>query len=378
MNQRMTLEEFISYARSTPIKDLVNLPLDRLPDNIPAELIRSAPIPLRGALEKLAFDLGVRELREQQIFEQLFGVAAARAIDLAHDNEAEIAHARLRQKIADLEPVLEKWRQGKMTHYAMGQAMLPLRESVTQIHTLRARQARAELVLADCLEKPERFSVKIQSNIALLRRQAREIDAALGEFHHLHLEVTAAEMQEKHRQIASSDNKKKELFDQLAALEEIVRRPTSLASKLMPWANRKQEEDNKQRLSEIHQRILGEDWVMSETQLMRWLDVMVDANLYAPAQTQLLESARVDMYFLLGAFCEQQEAAARNVARNPFIQADPQQAIQYMLMSERMILDYFSRKRAELNEWLGSAAEDRLQTLESLEKQLIAEMKRNL
>lgn len=378
MNQRMTLEEFTSYARSTPVKDLLNLPLDRLPDSIPNELIRNSPIPLRGALEKLAFDLGARELREQQLFEQLYGVAAARAVDLAHDNEAEIAHVRLRQKIADLEPVLEKWRQGKMTHYAMGQAMFPLRESVTQIHTLRARQARAQLVLADCVEKPGYFSETIQRNVELLRQQALEIDTALGEFHHLHIEVTAAEMQEKHRQISASDNRKKELFDQLAALEEIVHRPTSFANKLMPWANRKQEDANKERLSELHQRILSEDWVMSETQLMRWLDVLVDANLYAAEQKQLLANVQVDMHFLLTAFCEQQEAAARNVARNPFVQADPQQAIQYMLMSERMILDYFSRKRAELNEWLGRAAEDRLQALDGLEKQLIAEMQRNL
>lgn len=164
----------------------------------------------------------------------------------------------------------------------------------------------------------------------------------------------------------------------MQALEEVIRRPVSLANKLMPWAKNKQIEDNKERLSELHQRILSEDWVMSETQLMRWLDVLVDANLYAPEQAQQLEQAREDMFFLLTAFCEQQEAAARSVARNPFVQADPQQAIQFMLMSERMILDYFARKRAEISEWLGSTAADRLQSLDGLEKQLILEMKQNL
>ncbi|MDD2893011.1 MAG: hypothetical protein PHF20_03685 [Halothiobacillaceae bacterium] len=374
----MSLEEFVNFARSKPIKELAELPPDLLPDDIPADIIRRTAQPLRGVLEKMAFEIGVRELREQQVFEQKFGTPAARAVDMAQDNEAEIAHIRLRQKIQDLAPKLDAWRQRKMTNYAMGQAIAPLREAVVHIHSLRARLARAMLVLADCLKKPAQFANKLQLSYENLSKQAREIDAALGEFHTLHLEISAAEMHEKHLQIDASDGNKKELFDQIQILEEIIRRPPSFTNKLMPWANRKGMEENKDRLSELHRRILSEDWVMSETQLMRWLDVLVDANLYAPDQAQQLEHAREDMYFLLTAFCEQQEAAAHNVARNPFVQADPQQAIQFMLMSERMLLDYFARKRAEISEWLGSAAADRLQSLDGLEKELIIEMKQNL
>lgn len=378
MTQRMSLEEFVNFARSRPLKEVAECPLELLPNDLPAEMIRNTAQPLRGVLEKMAFEIGVRELREQQLFEQMFGTPAARAVDMAQDNEAVIAHQQLRQKIQDLAPTLDTWRQRKMTNYAMGLAINPLRESVVQIHSLRARLARAMLVLADCLKNPSQFAEKIQLNYERLSKQARDIDAALGEFHALHLEVSAAEMHEKHIQINASDGNKKELFDQLRAIEEVIHRPVSLANKLMPWAKNKQLEENKERLSELHQRILGEDWVMSETQLMRWLDVLVDANLYAADQSQRLEQARADMYFLLTAFCEQQEAAARNVARNPFVQADPQQAIQFMLMSERMILDYFARKRAEISEWLGSTAAERLQSLDGLEKQLIIEMKQNL
>ncbi|MGD9888849.1 MAG: hypothetical protein AB7S56_06235 [Halothiobacillaceae bacterium] len=315
---RMSLEEFVNFARSNPIKALAELPVEQLPDNIPAEMIRNAAQPLRGVLEKMAFDIGVREMREQQLFEQMFGIPAARAVDMAQDNEAEIAYQRLRQKIQDLAPTLEAWRQRKMTNYAMGQAIAPLRESVVEIHSLRARLARAILALADCLKNPAQFAQKIQHNLELLINKAREIDAALGEFHRLHLEITAAEMREKRQQINTSDANKKELFEQMQVLEETVRRPVSLVNKLIPWANRKHVEENKERLSELHQRILSEDWVMSENQLMRWLDVLVDANLFAPEQTKEIESARKDMYFLLTSFCEQQEAAARNVARNPF------------------------------------------------------------
>lgn len=383
MTTRMSLQEFVNFVRSRPLADVAALNVEQLPDNLPAEMVRNAPMPLRGVLEKMAFDIGVRELREQQIFEQTFGVAASRAIDLAQDNETSIALAQLQQKIQDLAPSLSNWRQKKMTHYAMGQAMTPLREAVVEIQSLRARIARASLLLSDCEKLPAAtsspdLSAKIQKNIALLNDKARKIDQALGAFHSLHLEIIAEEMAEKHRQINTSDLNKKELFMQIEALEEVIRRPPSLSEKLMPWARSKQIEDNKQRLSELHQRILSEDWVMGENQLMRWLDVLVDASLYAPEMATLLEAARNDLNQLLLAFCEQQEAAARNVARNPFVQANPEQAIQFMLMSERMILDYFARKRAELAEWLGNAANDRLSALNSLEKQLISEMKRNL
>jgi len=378
MTQRMSLEEFVNFARSTPIQELAALPVDALPNNLPAEMIRNTAQPLRGVLEKMAFEIGVRELREQQVFEQLFGTPAARAVDLAHDQESEIARNQLQQKIDDLAPTLNTWRQKKLSNYGMGQAIMPLREAVVQIHSLRARLARAMLVLSDCLKNPAQFSEKLQRNLERLNQQARELDAALGRFHTLHLEISAAEMSEKHLQIDASDNNKKELFEQIQTLEEIIHRPASLANKLMPWAKNKQLEENKERLSELHQRILSEDWVMSETQLMRWLDVLIDANLYAADQSQQLEQARADIYYLMTSFCEQQEAAARNVARNPFVQADPEQAIQFMLMSERMILDYFARKRAELNEWLGKTAVERLDALNQLEKQLIEEMRHNL
>jgi hypothetical protein len=299
-------------------------------------------------------------------------------VGIAQDNEAIIAHQQLQQKIKDLASTLETWRQRKMTTYAMDLAINPLRESVVKIHTLRARIARAMLVMADCLKNPAQFAEKLQLSYERLSTQARDIDSALGEFHTLHLEISAHEMREKHLQINTSDANKKELFEQMQVLEEAIRAPAPLVNKLMPWTKNKQLEENKERLSEFHQRILSEDWVMSETQLMRWLNVLVDANLYAADQSQQREQAREDMYFLLTAFCEQQEAAARNVARNPFVQIDPQQAIQFMLMSERMILDYFARKRAEISEWLGGAAAERLESLNQLEKQLLEEMQHNL
>ncbi|TQV64882.1 MAG: hypothetical protein FNT29_03370 [Halothiobacillaceae bacterium] len=380
MSQRLSVDEFVAKVRSLSVVEIGKLPLETLPETIPSDLIRNSPQPLRGVLEKLAFDVNVHELREQQGIEKTFGNTAAQAMDKARGYEADIAIARLRQKMADIAPSIEKWRAGKVTHYAMAQTMQTVRELVHDLHAERARLARAELVLHDCLANPDRFSARLQDAMERIRHFAGKIDLTLGEYHALQLEVTAAEMTDKRRQIQESDQKKKGLLEDLTALEEQLKRPTSLFSRLVPWTARKHEEGLKHNISDMHQRILSEEWVMAETQLTRWLDSMVDASLYMSAGTtqQHLRSARLNLFYLLNAFCEQQEAAAKQIARNPFIQVDPKKAIEYMLMSERFILDYFAKKRAEIIEWLGNAADTRLRSLENLEIDLITEMKRNI
>lgn len=381
MSQRMSIDQFISMVRSMPLDKVASLPLETLPETIPADLIRNSPQPLRGVLEKLAFDLNVHELREQQALEQQFGNQAAQALDKARGLEADLAIARLRQKIKDITPALEKWRAGKMTNYAMSQTMRGLREVVTEVHAERARLAKAEIVISDCLlNNPGRFEGRLRDALERLKHFSGKVDAILGEYHALQLEVAAADMNDKRRQINDSDLKKKDLLEELTALEEQLKRPASLFSRLLPWGAKKQEESLKQRISDLHQRIMSEEWVMAESQLTRWLDAIVDASLYinSTATEQNLRQARLNLFFLLNAFCEQQEAAARQVARNPFIQVDPKKAIEYMLMSERFILDYFAKKRAEIIQWLGNAADNRLRQLEHLEVDLISEMKRNM
>ena len=43
MNPRMSLEEFVNFVRSKPLAEVAALPDDVLPDNLPAEMVRTAP-----------------------------------------------------------------------------------------------------------------------------------------------------------------------------------------------------------------------------------------------------------------------------------------------------------------------------------------------
>ncbi len=380
MAQRLNLDEFTAMVRELSPAEIAKLPLDIMPETIPTQLIRNAPAPMRAVLEKIAFAASQAELRAVQRMDQSLGATVLQAMDKARGYEADIAISRLQHRMQDLQPTLERWRKEKISHHSMAQSMLTLREEVRELQAERARQARAEVVLIQALENPGGFADRLRQALDGVRAVSNKVDRSLGEYLVLQLEVSSADMAEKRTQISEADKVRATLFEELAHLEEQVKSPSNWMARLMPWNSRKKEDFLRQQISDLYQRVMNEEWVMAESQLIRWLDVIVDASLYGGSETgqNHLRSARLNLFFLLNAFCEQQEAAAKKIARNPFVQADPKQAIEYMLISERFILDYFAKKRAEVIEWLGNAADTRLQTLESLEANLVTEMKRNL
>jgi len=380
MSQRLNIEEFSAMVRELSPAEIAKLPLEIMPETIPTQLIRNAPAPMRAVLEKIAFAASQAELRAVQRMDQSLGATVLQAMDKARGYEADIAIARLQHRMQDLKPTLERWRNGKISHHSMAQSMLTLREEVRELQAERARQARAEVVLIQALQNPGGFADRLRQALDGVRSVSNKVDRSLGEYLVLQLEVSSADMAEKRNQISEADKVRAALFEELAHLEEQVKSPSNWMARLMPWNSRKKEDFLRQQISDLYQRVMSEEWVMAESQLIRWLDVIVDASLYgsSDAGQNHLRSARLNLFFLLNAFCEQQEAAAKKIARNPFVQADPKQAIEYMLISERFILDYFAKKRAEVIEWLGNAADTRLQTLEGLEANLVTEMKRNL
>lgn len=380
MSQRLTLEEFTTMVRELSAAELAKLPLDILPETIPTQLIRNAPAPTRAVLEKMAFAASQAELRVAQRMDQQLGATVLQAMDKARGYEADIAISRLNHRMEDLKPTLDKWRNGKISHHSMAQSMLTLRDEVRELQAERARQARAEVVLIQALGNPGAFADRLRKALDGVREVSNRVDRTLGDYLLLQLEVSSADMAEKRTQISESDKVRGALFEEIAELEKHVKNGGSFVSKLFSFGSKKKEEFLRQQISDLYQRAMNEEWVMAESQLTRWLDVIVDASLYGNSDEgqNHLRSARLNLFFLLNAFCEQQEAAAQKIARNPFVQADPKQAIEYMLISERFILDYFAKKRAEVIEWLGNAADNRLKSLEGLESNLIVEMKRNL
>lgn len=133
------------------------------------------------------------------------------------------------------------------------------------------------------------------------------------------------------------------------------------------------------RIQELINDINQKETVISENDLILWLDTIVDASLNEHSQaraTKSLRTARISLYYLLNRFCKGQEVSAIQIAQNSFIQVAPEQAIRYMLMSEQFILDYFTRKKNDKTAWLSGAAENKIAELDNLQKEILAELKR--
>ncbi len=121
--------------------------------------------------------------------------------------------------------------------------------------------------------------------------------------------------------------------------------------------------------------------IISENDLTKWLDGIVDVNLSPFSRARAEKSSRrlrLSLFNLMNKYCALQEEAALQIAHNPLVQTDAELAIKFMLKSEKYILDYFSQKREQLSAWLGNAAKMKLEMLDELEQELIQEMRSNL
>ena len=140
-----------------------------------------------------------------------------------------------------------------------------------------------------------------------------------------------------------------------------------------------EEEIVQKRIQELIAEINQAETVISENDLILWLDTIVEASLNKTSHTRVMKSlrtARISLYYLLNRFCKAQEESAIQIAQNPFIQVDPKEAIKFMLMSEKFILDYFTKKKNETTAWLSGAAENKIAELDELQKEILAELKR--
>jgi hypothetical protein len=134
-------------------------------------------------------------------------------------------------------------------------------------------------------------------------------------------------------------------------------------------------------LAELQRQKESTDVLISEKDLIEWLDLIVDASLSPTGQEKLdgrTKDMRMALFQLLVRYCKSQEDAARQVAKNPFSQSDPEQTIRFMLKSEEFVLDYFANKRRNLTEWLGEAAQKKMDSLQDIEDSMLSTMKDQL
>ena len=204
----------------------------------------------------------------------------------------------------------------------------------------------------------------------------------MSQYYHLRLLVIGADMRALSTKI--KDSKELVAIVQDNINQNYARLDKLTGKSLLPGLKAKGNKDFIDKLRQQTNALLSQKQALevpiSETALISWLDVVVDASLTEDKRQgsiALLGRVRMTLFHLLQQFCIQQEAAAMDVAQHPFSQTSPETVIKFLLQSEGFILQYFQNKRLETASWMGDLAESKVDMLGKIEKQLLKELKKN-
>lgn len=362
--------------------ELARLPPEKLPDNIPSDLIDEVPLYSRSAVESLILAANAHHLHLRMTIQENHGDEILTALDRAR-HTGETANIKVfRQKLEELEKLHAQWRKR-----GDSESLAVLTNKVKSLDGLLmdVRTEAAEAVEAARLlhgQSPRDGLFETFGHAAdRLAGHAEDIERILAEYYLIRIAVTQQEMQSKVRQVNMLDHEARNLADQIEDLRQQLERSQAVWRRAVSRGKANRDGERlQQRISELVAEQRAREVTISEHDLTLWLDAIVDASLHPFTRrkvSQSISEARMALYTLLNRYCLQQEQSAMQIARNPFLQVDPAQAIRFMLMSEEFILNYFARKRNQNTAWISNVAQVKMEDLDNLERDILNELKRS-
>lgn len=381
---RIPIEVFRKMVSTLSPAELRALPPEKLPMHIPEDLIEEAPYESQGILEDLVFAAEAHQMNERSEIESSFGIAAAEAVELSRRGGSSTLNRMFKGRIEKLQLLHTRWEASEskedlrvlVDNIHQLDDLLPLvREDGTSITNSCA-------VLQDLMSNAGEFQGVFAEARQALVGYLHVIDECLGEYFVVRLMVMGVELQRTATRVNSMDSETQQIEQDVRMIERRIQNICNVQK--IPenqMGSHPEIQDLQNQLTELQRQLEANDVLISEKDLIEWLDLIVDASLSPTGQEKLegrTKDMRMALFQLLVRYCKSQEDAARQVANNPFSQADPEQAIRFMLKSEEFVLDYFANKRRNLTEWLGDAAKKKMDSLKDIEENMIDTMKTQL
>ncbi|MFK7794961.1 MAG: hypothetical protein AB8B89_06415 [Gammaproteobacteria bacterium] len=380
--QPLTLPQFVGLIKKLSPAKIAQLPLDLIPTNIPADVAEHAPAASRAAVEDLLMTINSAHLKKRIADVENYGEEIVGAMDKAKTSCTSNTLRVFKNKILTLIELLQVSKKEDKA--------IPEQNLVNQLASINnllidvRSESYSMVTTLDtlCAVKPnsEQDTARFEALIKRIKTAVTVTENTLGEYYILRLKLLSKIISEKKRNIEAHEQTSAEYKNELAILREELDKTKGLWNRTIKRKSTLAEEEIVQnRIQELINEINQSETVISENDLILWLDTIVDASLNQRSQARVaksLRTARISLYYLLNRFCKGQEESAIQIAQNPFIQVDPEQAIRYMLMSEQFILDYFMKKKNEKTAWLSGAAENKIAELDGLQKEILAELKR--
>ena len=381
----LSIQDFKKLLHKLTPAEIQQIPIDCLPRVIPDEIISSVPDDKRMVLENMIFELNMREVNERLNIESRYSTEISSALFYYSDYFGKESFNVLQKKLAELAALYQEWKEDKDEQKRL--TMLPkVKELNTLIEAIRVEtksiiEAKGILEnnLQTAVDDDQGHFIAEISNLSYMINRNEE---KMAQYYYLRLLIIGADMRYLSLKIKDS-------ADEIAIIEDKITQNHKRLSKLsgnsfIPGISKKGNQDFLDKLRQETNELLELKKTLevpiSEVALVDWLDVVVDASLTdnkRPGSDTLVGKIRMILFHLLQQYCLQQEAAAMDVAKNPFSQADPEQVIKFLLQSEEFILEYFKKKRIETAAWMGDLADSKVGMLNDIEKILLKELKKN-
>lgn len=381
--QRIPLEALRKLVNTLPIEEINKIPPEKLPENIPQELVDAAPQYSRPAIESLILSANSYHLQRRVEMQEKCGDELVSALDHSKLDSISANIKLFKNKITDLTSLREQ-QQGSEDHkhyQLLAQNCRHIDDLLMDVRSENSQLTRSIRLIRKQMETFPEFKFDLELALKRLIQNQEHIEHLLADYFVIRLDVNNVAMQSKMQTIFELETQYSELDGRINMMREDLDKSQAVWKRALQRGKSNQEGDKLQsQITELINEQKSLDIAINENDLTQWLDTIVDASLHPFAMKRvqkLLADARMALYNLLNRYCLSQEKGAMQLARNPFAQIDTEQAIQFLLLSEQFILDYFKKKRNLATAWISDVAEIRMGDLDMMEKSILAEFKRS-
>jgi hypothetical protein len=380
----LSVDMFLKLIRTLPPAKISEIPVDKLPANIPPNIGEKAPLASRGAVENLLLAASSFHLSRHLKDQDTYGEKVVDALDRAHLT-GDVASIRVfKNKVLNLVNMLQKHQRGKtkVEIALLAKNIAHINDLLIDVRSEQAAIGKIIEMLENTTPANDEDTQRFAEAKEQLGSQVHKIDQLLGEYYILRVKIMAHSIWEKRRQVEFQENEIASLQKEIDTLRQQLEASQSVWRRTLQRHKTKEEYITLQaRITGLVQEINTKEIVIVESDLTSWLDAIVDVSLNAYAHARVAgpaRDARIALYYLLDKFCRIQEASALQIAQNPFLQVNPEKAIKFVLMSEQFILDYFANKKKDTTAWLSGAAKVKIEDLDRLEKDILSELRRTI
>ncbi len=386
---RMTLRVFLTLIENLPVEKIRKIPPDSLPLQVPVRALSYISSPQKRAeVEAILFNSLNRDIKdaladievenEAQVLQAIDEARSWRvSVDIRLFNEALTQFATVRKQLLELlkktfpdEKDQEMLRKLRLQVNIQQEKVNQMLERMYQLR--RQREHFNDVLLTNI---PENQIHRFQDAVEHLNEQSLKIDKIIAPFLVMRLVDAERAISEQRDLIRRLEN---DLVDILQRIEKVKTELSAINVKSKRIRDLKDYQQKKSLLANLYEQKAAKEIIVLEKDLTRWLDYFVEANVnqYASINlTALSGKVKRGLYYMLSKFCETQEDAARKLAAGGISNIDADKAIQFLLQSERVILDYFSSKKKEYSQGISETAKMRMRAVELLEHDLLLDLK---